>query len=122
MKPQKLTMNSEALERFRSNLDAALNMMINQMRAKNLLEGTTTAKLNVLMVPGTDEETGEIFYKMEIEPQIDVKIGAKAKIECPVTAGIFAQFDKDGTVVVASNQISMDELMEEDKHDTERAD
>jgi len=110
MKPQRLNLESEALNRFRENLDAALNVMIKRMSEKNLMEGTTTAKLKVLLIPGTDENTGEVFYKMEIEPEIDIKIGAKAKIECPVTAGIFAQFDKDGAVIVASQQISIDDL------------
>ena len=112
MKPQRLTLDSEALETFRNNLDAALNMMIRQMSLKDLMEGTTTAKLSVTLLPGTDENTGEVFYKMEIEPQIDVKIGAKAKIDCPVKAGIFAKFDKDGVVMVASEQISIDDLEE----------
>ena len=113
MKPQRLSLDSEALNRFRENLDAALTIMIRQMSEKNLMEGTTTAKLKVLLLPGTDENTGEVFYKMEIEPEIDIKIGAKAKIECPVTAGIFAKFDRQGAVMVASQQISIDDLEEE---------
>ena len=113
MKPQKLTLDSEALANFRVNLDTALNVMIHQMKEKDLREGTATAKLNVLLVPKTDEDTGEVFYQMEIEPQIDIKIAAKAKIECPVKGGIFAKFDKDGAVIVASQQISIDDLEEE---------
>lgn len=110
MRPQRLNLESEALIRFRENLDTALNIMIRRMSEKNLMEGTTTAKLKVMLIPGTDEDTGEVYYKMEIEPENDIKIGAKAKIECPVTAGIFAKFDASGAVVVASQQISIDDL------------
>lgn len=113
MRPQRLTLDSEALETFRERMDAALNMMIFQMKDKQLTEGTVTGKINVILLPMTDEDTGERYYKMEIEPQIDVNVKAKAKIECPVTAGIFAAFDEQGAVMVASNQISMDDLMEE---------
>ena len=112
MKPHVLTIESEALAEFREKLSIALGVMVRSMKEKHLTEGTTTARIKILLLEETNKETGEIFWKMALEPDIDIKIGAKAKLECGQKAGIFAKFDEAGRAIIASNQISIDELLD----------
>ena len=113
MEPQQLTLNSDAMTAFRWKMDAAINMVLAQMKEKKLTTGTVTGKIDIVMAEVTDKETGEITTRLEIEPVVNTKIGAKGKFECGLVQGLVMALDKEGIPIVASNQIDIDELLAE---------
>lgn len=114
MKPQQLDLNSEILSEFRNNFEIALNSVIRQMTERKMPGGTLTAKIDIEIREET-AESGEIIRTMKVQPDIGVKIGAKGKINCREQNGIYLQIGRDGQPIVASEQISMDDLLDEKK-------
>lgn len=112
MKPQRLNLESEALEEFRQSMDAALEIVTCQLIRKRLKAGTVSAKVNIHISERADDKTGEIFYEMILEPNVSMKIGASDKLKCGTKAAIMKQ-DNDGRPIIASEQIGMDELIKE---------
>ena len=115
MKPQELSLTSELLDEFRMHLDAALGMCVRQLIQRDLYKGEVTTKIGIELEKYTDEKTGEIYYNMEIEPDVRLKLSAKGRLECDKKKGIVIAKDKYGVPVVASNQIDIDELLDEQK-------
>ena len=112
MKPQRLNLDSEALEEFRQSLDAALEIVTCQLIRRKLQQGTVSAKIGVTIRERADDKTGEIYYEMVLEPGVNMKIGASEKLKCENKAAIMKQ-DVDGRTIIASQQIGMDELVAE---------
>lgn len=112
MKPQRLTLDSEALAEFRQSLSAALEIVTCQLIRRALKKGTVTAKVGISIDERCDEKTGEIFYMMEIEPGVSMKVGASDKLDCGKKSAIMKQ-DGTGRPMIATEQIDMNELIEE---------
>ena len=112
MKPQRLKLESEALEEFRASLNAALEIVTCQLVKRNLKKGTVTAKVGITIEECTNQETGEIFYEMEIAPGVNMKVGASDKLDCQTKKAVMKP-DRNGRPMIASEQIGMDELMQE---------
>ena len=106
MSAQVLGLHSEPMKDFRENLDEALRMLVTNMTERDLGTGTITAKIKV-----TIEHSDYGFTQMKIEPDISIKIGAKAQKKCGIQQGIFLKYDQDGMPVVAGNQISLDDYI-----------
>lgn len=113
MKPHRLTMDSEMLGNFKESMNGALAMILNQLEEKNLSEGAISAKIKIKLMKKTDED-GALNNFIVLEPDISLKIGAKGKIECNTESAIM-QIDDEGIPIVASSQISIDELLQEEK-------
>lgn len=103
MKPQELKLKSEILDEFRINLDAALEMCVRQLINRELHKGEVVAKIGFKLEQYTDKETGEIYYDMEVMPDVSLKIGAKGKLDCEKKKGVVVMKGKDGIPLVASN-------------------
>ena len=112
MKPQRLSIESEALEEFRQRLSAALEIVTCQMVRMDMMEGVVSAKIKIRLEAKIDEKTGELYHLMELEPSVGMKIGASDKMEVGKT-GCIMKVDAEGRPVIASNQIGMDEIMQE---------
>ena len=112
MKPQRLTLESEALEEFRQSLNAALEIVTCQLVRRKLHAGTVSAKVAIHLDERADDKTGEIYYQMVLEPNVSMKVGASDKLKCGTKAAIMKQ-DNYGRPIIASEQIGMDELIEE---------
>ncbi len=112
MKPQRLSIDSEALEEFRKSLDAALEIVTCQLVRRKLEKGTVTAKVSIKIEERADPKTGEIYYEMELEPTVNMKVGASEKLECGRKSAMMKQ-DNQGRPMIASAQIGMDELVDE---------
>lgn len=112
MKPQRITLNSEALEEFQTNMNYALEMATREMAERKLTSGTVTGKIEITMLDMKDKDTGEIIYRMVLKPDVKMKIGASAKLDCLERGGIIMQQDREGRPMIASEQIGMDELEE----------
>lgn len=115
MKPQILDLDSEALEEFRQKFETAIGLLLRNMIRKDILDGEVGGKLKIKLTFGTDKETGEQIVMPEITPDVHIKVGAKAKMECVKRGGMILQTTPCGQPVVASNQITMDELIEADR-------
>lgn len=112
MKPQRLNIESEALEEFRQSLNAALEIVTCQLIRRKLQKGTVSAKVAITIHERADDKTGEVYYQMELEPNVHMKIGASDSLKCGTKAAIMKQ-DAEGRPLIASEQISMDELIAE---------
>ena len=115
MKPQVLDMDSEVLAEFKDSLNSAIQIVIDQLTKKSLSSGEVSAKIKIALISRTDSKTGEVLIMPEIEPNVGMKIGAKGKLECQKQAGMILQKSPCGKPVVASNQVSIDELMDVEK-------
>ena len=110
MKPQQFDLSSEALEEFREKMDAALAMVVRQLKIKDLPEGTITGKIKIVLEKAADAN-GEIATQMTLEPEVSINLSAKGKIECSKKAGLFTQLDENGNPVIGSCQIDIEDLL-----------
>lgn len=110
MKPQKFGLYCEALDEFRTKMDLALGTAARNLMEKRLIEGSVSAKIKIIIKERVNDKTGEITHLIELEPDANIKIGGKGKLECAKMAGFILQEDKNGEMVIASQQISMDDI------------
>ena len=114
MKPQALNLESEIFDDFREKLDRAITVAIRNMVSKGILTGSVTGKIRIELRE-TVTEDGETVYAPRIEPVIDIRIDAKGKIECGLQDGFLMKPDGAEGFVIGTDQISMDELMDESR-------
>ena len=110
MKPQELNLKSEALTEFMIKLEAALKIVPIRMIERKMQAGTVSAKIDfeIREMPTQD---GEILHVIEIKPDVKMKIGSKASFDCDKKGGLFISQDVNGTPIIGSNQISIEELI-----------
>ena len=111
MKAQGLNLNCEVFDVFRDRMDVAITALMNNLIAKNMMEGSITAKLGVELSRHTTDD-GEIVYMPEITPTISIKIGSTCKMECPKKGGFMMKMGGEDGFIVGSTQVSMEELLE----------
>ena len=109
MKPQELTMNSEAMVGSLTNIDAALNMTINEMMEQDLSEGTVTLKVKIVLKKAVAPD-GEIIWQPKISSKTTAKYGRGFDLTEKAKPGLFAFRNREGKLLIGSNQISMDDL------------
>lgn len=114
MKPQILNLDSEVLDEFRTYFNAAISSLIRDMVEKDLTAGEVSGKIKIEIRKKVDKETGEIFLMPKITPDVHMKVGEKGKIKCATMEGFIMRTTPGGRTVVASNQITIDDLMEAD--------
>lgn len=110
MKPQAMKLDCELFDEFRQALDGAIRIAVARMMDKGLDSGTITGKLDISLRTSTTED-GEVIYHPEIQPDVQVKIGTKTKLDCTKQIGFLAKRSATG-VVIGSEQVSMDELID----------
>lgn len=120
MKPQELTITSEVFEDLRNKLNAAINITVNRLLDKGLSNGNVSAKIDISIRETTNKETGEVTIMPEFEPSVSMKIGAKGKMDCEKVGGMIMRQGPSGRIYVATNQISIDELMEAELETADR--
>lgn len=113
MKPQTLTINSEALQDYLQTQVSMMNLCICNLAEKKLTSGTVAAKIKIALIEQKDEKTGEFYYRMELEPKVDVKIGGSASVKCETKTDLYMKRDERGMPVIASKQIDMEEYLQE---------
>lgn len=110
MKPQSFDMSSEALEEFREQMDAALALVVRELKGKGLPEGTVTGKIKIVMEHAIDAN-GEYATMINLEPEVSLNMSTKGKIECSKKAGLFTQLDENGNPVIGSCQVDIEDLL-----------
>ena len=112
MKPQQMDLSCELFDDFRQALDNAIRIVLDRMIEKGLDSGSINGKLDITLRTSVSETTGEVMYLPEIEPKVTMSIGSKAKVECVKQMGFLAKLSERG-VVIGTDQVTMDELLEE---------
>ena len=110
MKAQVLNLGSESLVEFREKLDAALAVAVNRMKEKWLMQASVTGKIKITLEEQTDSQ-GEIHTLMKLEPEVNVNMSTKGKVQCGTQSGLFVQLDEEGRPVIGSCQVDIDELL-----------
>jgi len=113
MKPQRINMESEALDEFKRSLNAALEIVTCQLARKGMAEGTVTAKVKIRMMAMQDDQTGEVFYNMGFKPSVKMNIGSSDDIGVSEIGGIIMKQDRNGRPMIASQQITIDDIGQE---------
>lgn len=94
-------------------MNLAISAVMRNLISKDLSAGKIDAKISVELKKDFTED-GEVLWMPEIEPVVSLKIGAKGKLECEKQGGFFMRDTGDG-FVVGTSQVSMDELLDEQK-------
>ena len=113
MRPETLNLDSEALRSFRDMFDISLRHALISMKEKDLQTGTITGKVKISIDRDMNRETGEMVTFISLKPDVNVKLGINAKVECEEVKGLHLGFDGNWDPIVAENQISMDEYFAE---------
>lgn len=111
MKPHELDINSPVYAGVLEMLGHEINDTIRDMITKNLPEGSVTLKFNIGIIHSYDED-GVLQNTMVFTPKLKSSIGRSRDEKLGVGGGR-VEIDKDGKIIIGTNQISMDELLEE---------
>ena len=112
MKTQELTINGEIFDELRTNIDVAMKILINRMISTRIDKGSVNAKITINMKEFIDDN-GEIVRMPEIDYSIGMSMSEKDSMKGNVQRGLILQRCTAGRLMIGSQQVSMDELMEE---------
>ena len=113
MKAHELDLDSIVFTEMRSRLNATIARTVRVMKEKGLTEGQVSAKIKIGMMSSVDEN-GEIHTTAIFEPKVTCKIGSSEEDKCGATGGRIT-IGNDGQVLVGSDQVTMDELIDDQK-------
>ena len=111
MKTQELTINGEMFDEMRNNLDVAMKILINRMITTRIGKGAVSAKIAITMKEFIDDN-GEIVRMPEIDYSIGMGMSEKDSMKGNMQRGLILQRGPTGRLTIGSQQIGMDELME----------
>lgn len=111
MRPQELSINGELFEEFRNNFDAAMKILINRMISTRIGKGTVNAKITINMKEFIDD-SGEVVRMPEMDFGIGMGMSEKDSMKGNLQRGLILKRRASGGLLVGTDQISMDELME----------
>lgn len=114
MKPQELTIEGELFEDFRNNFDVAMKLLINRMIKTRISKGTVTSRITINMKE-LIEDGGEVVRMPEIDFGISMSMSEKDSMKGNMRRGLILRQGPSYELLVGTDQISMDELMEVDK-------
>lgn len=110
MAAQEISLNHEALDEFRTCLDATIKKLISVMIDKNMMTGEVTGKIKIT-AEVSDSTNSLPAYKLSIEPDVKMKIGAKGQMKCKKQEGLFLKFGLEGEAIVGEKQLDIDGLL-----------
>ena len=111
MKPQELKLESEIFKGLRDGMDACMNILVCQMLKKDIRAGNVTARIGIEISEGVTS-AGELIRMPDIKYSIGYSMNAKDSVKGDVEKGLILQRDAKGKILVASEQIGMDEIMD----------
>ena len=114
MKPQELTIDGELFEDFRNNFDVAMKLLINRMIKTRISKGTVTSRITINMKE-LIEDGGEVVRRPEIDFGISMSMSEKDSMKGNMRRGLILRQGPSYELLVGTDQISMDELMEVEK-------
>ena len=111
MKTQELTINGEMFDELRNNLDAAMKILINRMISTKIMKGAVSTKISISLKEIIDDN-GEIVRMPEIDYSIGMGMSEKDSMKGNVQRGLILSRCTQGRLMIGSQQVSMDEIME----------
>lgn len=111
MRQQELTINGELFEEFRNNIDMAMKILINRMLSTKIHKGTVSAKIGIEIKEIIDDN-GEIVRMPDITYSIGMGMSEKDSMKGNLQRGLVLKHGPCGLLMIGTEQISMDELME----------
>ena len=111
MKTQELTINGEMFNELRNNLDVAMTILINRMISARIDKGAVSTKIAITMKEFIDD-SGEIVRMPEIDYSIGMGMSEKDSMKGNVQRGLILQRCSTGRLMIGSQQVSMDDVME----------
>ena len=111
MKTQELTINGEMFDELRNNLDVAMKILLNRMISTRIGKGSVNAKIAITMKEFVDD-SGEIVRMPEIDYSIGMGMSEKDSMKGNVQRGLILQRCSAGKLMIGSQQVSMDDVME----------
>jgi hypothetical protein len=112
MKTQELTINGELFEEFRNNFDIAMKILINRMITTRIAKGSVNAKITINMKEFIDDK-GELVRMPEMDFGIGMGMSEKDSMKGNLHRGLILKRRANGGLLVGTDQMTMDELMEE---------
>lgn len=111
MKPQELSINGELFDETRENLDTAMKILVNRMISTRINKGTVNLKISIEIKDIINDE-GEVIRMPDISYSVGMGMSEKDTLKGNLQRGLMLKRSSCGNLFVASDQISMDELME----------
>jgi hypothetical protein len=113
MEAQELSLESPVFAAMLYRLEKEINDTIRDLIQKGLTSGNVSAKIKIGLMSATDEN-GEIHNTVIFEPKVTSKIESTYEEKIGVRGGR-VEIGEDGQIIFGNKQISMDELMKEQK-------
>lgn len=114
MKMQPLSISGDIFRELRQNIDGTLQMLVRRMISTRIDQGTVTAKIGIEIVGAADAGTGEIQDMPKITFNVTMAMSQKEGIKGAVPLGIFLKRDDEtGILMIGDNQVSMDEIIQQ---------
>lgn len=113
MKAHELDIDSIVFAEMRIKLNDMLDKTVRTMKSKGLTEGAVSVKIKIGMMECTDEN-GEVHTTAIFEPKVTSKVGSSHEDKCGGTGGRIT-FSSDGQLLIGSEQVTMDEIIDDRK-------
>ena len=111
MQNQELTINGELFEEFRNNVDTAMKILVNRMLSTKIHKGAVSTKIGIEIKEIIDDN-GEIIRMPDISYTIGMGMSEKDSMKGNLRRGMTMRRLPNGDLIVGTEQVSMDELME----------
>ena len=109
-----LSINHKMMEDARKAFDTCLGIAVQKAVATGSLEGSATVRVSFAIHNCTDEATGELYMVPEIRFKAGYSVPMKDGMDGKVIGNSRLIRKKDGGFALVNDQISMDELMDEE--------
>ena len=113
MKAHELDLESEVFNSLRFMMSHFIIDTVKRMQEKDLSEGSVTAKIKIGIMRHVDDN-GEVHSTVIFEPKVTGKVGRTTEDKLNPVGGRIT-IGQDGTLLIGNEQVSMDELMDEQK-------
>ena len=112
MKPQELTINGELFDETRNNLDTAMKILINRMISTGIKKGAVSLKVGIELKEIIND-SGEVIRMPDISYSVGMGMTEKDTMKGNIQRGLMLKRAACGKLLIGSEQISMDEIMED---------
>jgi len=120
MKPEELNISGETFRELREQMNRAMNNGIRGMREKGVDECTVTAKIRIEILDDEPVMKGDMstvrMDTLKIDGKVTLTLPVKGEVKLPTKLGLKC-IGRGGGFMVMDDQISIDEILQEDDDD-----
>ncbi len=114
-----LSLDHPALAGVKIDFEDCLKKMVTKAIGIGSMEGTVALKIHVEILEATSEETAEVQMMPVIKYKVSWSVPIKDGTEGKIPGGGQLVRSPDGEWCLINNQISMEDLLEEDNKETD---